>query len=141
MRLTVLDTNVIVSAGIKPRSYPAQILQAVIQQATIQLAVSPSIAAEYRRVCRYSKFTQYGFPPQWLEFLIENALKFPDGAPWPHPLPDPEDASFLSLADATGAWLITGNLKHYPLKSRGGVVVRTPAKYVATLDQQSLTQE
>jgi uncharacterized protein len=56
--------------------------------------------------------SQYGFPPQWLEFLIESALRFPDGEPWPHALPDPDDARFLSLAYKTGAWLITGNLKH-----------------------------
>jgi putative PIN family toxin of toxin-antitoxin system len=136
MRLIVLDTNVIVSAGIKSKSYPALILQTVIQQASIQIVVSPSIAAEYRRVCRYSKFMKYGFPPDWLEFLIESALKFPDGEPWSHPLPDPEDACFLSLAHATGAWLITGNVKHYPAKSRKGVIVRTPAEYAAILDDQ-----
>jgi uncharacterized protein len=42
---------------------------------------------------------------------------------------------FLSLAHKTGAWLITGNLKHYPVASREGVTVHTPAEYVAILDQ------
>jgi uncharacterized protein len=135
MRLVVLDTNVIISAGIKPKGFPAQIVQSVIQEANIQIAVSPSILAEYRRVFRYSKFARYGFPPQWLEFLIESALRFPDGEPWPHPLPDPTDGCFLSLSYKTGAWLITGNLKHYPVESREGVTVHIPAKYVAILDQ------
>jgi uncharacterized protein len=135
MRLIVLDTNVIVSAGIKREGFPARIIQSVIQEASIQIAVSASIVAEYRRVSRYSKFAQYDFPPVWLEFLIESALRFPDGAPWPHPLPDPDDAPFLSLAKTTGAWLITSNLKHYPAKSRGGVIVRTPAEYVPTLHE------
>jgi uncharacterized protein len=134
MRLVVLDTNIIVSAGIKPRGFPAQIVQSVIQEANIQIAVSPSILAEYRRVFRYSKFARYGFPPQWLEFLIESALRFPDES-WPHSLPDPDDVRFLSLAHKTGAWLITGNLKHYPVASREGVTVHTPAEYVAILDQ------
>lgn len=135
MRLVVLDTNVIISAGIKRNSFPAQIVRTAIQEAKIQIVVSASIVAEYRRVSRYSKFAQYGFPPAWLEFLIESALRFPDGAPWPHPLPDPDDACFLSLAKTTGAWLITGNLKHYPVKSREGVVVHTPAEYVSMLEQ------
>ncbi|MDX6463342.1 MAG: uncharacterized protein QOE55_7039 [Acidobacteriaceae bacterium] len=135
MRLVVLDTNVIVSAGIKPKGFPAQIVQSVIQEANIQIVVSSSIVAEYRRVSRYSKFAQYDFPPQWLEFLIESALRFPDGQPWPHPLPDPADECFLSLAHKTGAWLITGNLKHYPVESREGVTVHAPAEYVAILDQ------
>jgi putative PIN family toxin of toxin-antitoxin system len=135
MRLVVLDTNVIVSAGIKPKGFPAQIVQSVIQDANIQIVVSPSIVAEYRRVSQYSKFAQYGFPPQWLEFLIESALRFPDGEPRPHPLPDLDDARFLSLALKTGAWLITGNLRHYPAESREGVTVRTPAAYVVILDR------
>jgi putative PIN family toxin of toxin-antitoxin system len=135
MRLVVLDTNVIVSAGIKRDGFPARIVRSAIQEANIQIAVSPSVVAEYRRVSRYSKFAQYDFPPEWLEFLIESALRFPDGASWPHPLPDPDDASFLSLVRTTGAWLITGNLKHYPARSRGGVIVRTPAEYVALLDE------
>ena len=137
MRLIVLDTNVVVSAGIKPIGFPAQILRAVIREANVQIVVSPSITAEYRQVCRYSKFAQYGFPPQWREFLIESALRFPDSAPWPHPLPDPDDQCFLSLARDTGAWLITGNLKHYPVGSRAGVTVHAPAEYVATLDENS----
>jgi uncharacterized protein len=137
MRLVVLDTNVIVSAGIKQKGFPAQIVQSVIQEANIQIVVSPSIVAEYRRVSRYSKFAQYGFPPQWLEFLIESALRFPDGEPWPHPLPDPADKCFLSLAHKTGAWLITGNLKHYPVQLREEVAVHTPAAYVSILNEQS----
>jgi putative PIN family toxin of toxin-antitoxin system len=137
MRLAVLDTNVIVSAGIQPKGFPAQILQAVIQEASVQIAVSPAIIDEYRRVSRYSKFAQYGFPPQWLEFLIESALRFPDGVPWPHPLPDRDDACFLSLAQTTGACLVTGNLKHYPVESRGSVTVHTPAEYMAILHKNS----
>ena len=137
MRLVVLDTNVIVSAGIKPMGFPAHIVRNAIQDANIQIAVSPSIVSKYRRVSRYSKFAQYRFPPQWLEFLIEGALRFPDGEPWPHPLPDPDDRCFLSLAHKTGAWLITGNLKHYPAKTRDGVTVHTPVAYVAILDEHS----
>jgi len=71
----------------------------------------------------------------WLEFLIEGALRFPDGEAWPHPLPDPEDGCFLSPARTTGAWLITGNLKHYPAESRAGVVVQSPSEYAAMLDE------
>jgi predicted nucleic acid-binding protein len=134
MRLLVLDTNVVVSAGIKPQGFPARIVQSVIREANIQIVVRPSIVAEYRRVARYSRFAHYDFPPLWLEFLIEGAMLFPDGAPWPLPLPDPEDACFLSLAKMTGAWLITGNLKHYPEPSRAGVIVRSPAEYVGLVN-------
>ncbi len=135
MRLVVLDTNVVVSAGIKPSGVPARIVDAVILGREIQTAVSPSIAIEYRRVMRYSKFGRFGFPPLWLEFLIEESLRCADGPPWPHPLPDPDDASFLRAARQTGAWLITGNVKHIPARSREGVIVRTPAEYLKVLEE------
>ena len=135
MRLIVLDTNVIVSARIKPNGFPARIIRDVIQDANIQIVVSPSIVAEYRRVTQYSKFAEYDFPPQWLEFLLEGALRFPNGESWPYPLPDPDDACFLSLAKTTGAWLVTGNLNHYPAECREDVKVLTPAEYVAVLDE------
>ena len=39
----------------------------------------------------------------------------------------------LALAKATGAWLITGNLKHYPEELRAGVQVISPAEYLERL--------
>ena len=47
--------------GIKQDGFPARIIQTAIQEASIQIAVSPSITAEYRRVSGYSKFAQYTF--------------------------------------------------------------------------------
>ena len=135
MRLVVLDTNVIVSAGIKQSGAPARIVETVILGEEIQTVVSPSIVTEYKRVMRYSKFGRFGFPPPWLEFLIEESLRCADGPAWPHVLPDPEDAAFLRAARQTGAWLITGNMKHYPVRSREGVLARTPAEYLKALEK------
>lgn len=132
MRLILLDTNVLVSAGIKPDSGPASIVTAALRD-EIKLVACPSVVAEYRAVFRYARFARYGFPPLWLEFLIDSALKTPEPSTWPHTLPDPYDAKFLALAEATGAWLVTGNLKHYPPHLRGGVKVIPPAEYAAIL--------
>ena len=132
MRLVVLDTNIVVSAGIKRHGPPARIVEAVLN-AEIQVAVSPAIIDEYRSVYRYYKFAPFDFPPRWLEFLIEGGLRFSDEEPWPYFLPDPDDGCFLSLAQRTGAWLVTGNLKHYPVRSRDGVTVQLPAEYLEIL--------
>jgi predicted nucleic acid-binding protein len=132
MRLALLDTNVLVSVGIKPGSGPARIVTAALR-GEIQLVVCPAIAAEYRAVMLYARFARDGFPPFWIEFLIDSALKLPDGIDWPHSLPDPDDAKFLSLAKQTGAWLVTGNLKHYPRDARDGVTILSPAEYAETL--------
>lgn len=45
--------------------------------------------------------------------------------------PDGEDLVFLGLARATGAQLVTGNLKDFPTAIREGVQVRSPAEYLS----------
>ncbi|MGD0547132.1 MAG: hypothetical protein ABR991_04815 [Terracidiphilus sp.] len=39
----------------------------------------------------------------------------------------------MALALAAGAWLVTGNLKHFPETARKGVRVLSPAGYLAHL--------
>lgn len=133
MRLVVLDTNVIISAGIKPVGIPAKLIMDWVLEGHIQLVTSPWIAGEYREVARRAKFRRYGFPPLWLEFLIEESLCLPEPVPWPHVGSDPHDAPFLALAHAAGAWLVTGNLKHFPASMCGDVRVLSPADYLACL--------
>jgi hypothetical protein len=89
--------------------------------------------SEYREVVRRATFFRYGFPPLWLEFLIDESLHLPDPEVWPLVGPDPKDLPFLALAHAAGAWLVTGNLKHFPQALRGGVTVLSPAEYLAHL--------
>ncbi len=133
MRLAVLDTNVIVSAGINPDGPPASLLLDWVFRAQLAVATCPWIVEEYQTVVRRSKFRAYGFPPSWLEPLIDITFHLPDPAPWPYSLPDPKDAPFLALAHATGAWLVTGNVKHFPEKARAGVTVVSPAVYLTHL--------
>jgi putative PIN family toxin of toxin-antitoxin system len=133
MKLVVLDTNVIVSAGIAPGGAPAMLLFDWVLKGKVQVAVGPTVVAEYREVFRRLKFRRYGFPPLWLEFLIEETLWLPDPESWTRPGPDPKDAPFLALANAAGAWLVTGNLKHFPETARNGVIVLSPADYLAHL--------
>jgi putative PIN family toxin of toxin-antitoxin system len=78
MKLVVLDTNVIVSAGIAPGGAPAMLLFDWVLKGKVQVAVGPTVVAEYREVVRRPKFRRYGFPPLWLEFLIEETLWLPD---------------------------------------------------------------
>ena len=133
MRLVVLDTNIIISAGIKPGGAPARLVMDWVLDGQLQVVTSPSIIREYREVVRRPKFRCYGFPPQWLEFLIDESLRLPNPAPWALSGPDPKDLPFLALAKVAGAWLVTGNLKHFPERFRDGVTVLSPADYLAHL--------
>lgn len=133
MRLAVFDTNVIVSAAIKREGAPAKLVMDWVLEGQVQLVTCPSIVTEYREVVRREKFHRYGFPPLWLEFMIEESLRLPAPQTWPHRVPDSKDSMFLALAHAAGAWLVTGNLKHFPEAGRNGVAVFSPAAYLAHL--------
>jgi uncharacterized protein len=135
MRLIVLDTNVIVSAGIKPGSAPAKLVMDWVLEGQVQAVTSPWIVEEYREVVRRAKFRRYEFPPLWLEFLIEESLHLPDPANLAATglSPDPKDIPFLALAQMAGAWLITGNLKHFPETVRKKVRVLSPVEYLGWL--------
>jgi putative PIN family toxin of toxin-antitoxin system len=135
MRLAVFDTNVVVSAAIKPEGAPARLMMDWVLEGQVQLVTSPRIVAEYREVIRREKFYRYGFPPLWLEFIIEESLQLPNPEPWPLPIPDAKDEPFLALAHASGAWLVTGNLKHFPEAARNGVTVLSPAAYLTHLTE------
>jgi uncharacterized protein len=136
MKLVVLDTNVVVSAGITPGGAAAMLLSDWVLKGQIQVIISPWIVEEYQEVAQRPKFRRYGFPPLWLDVLIEGSLRLPEPVPWPYQGPDPKDLPFLALAHASGAWLVTGNLKHFPAPLRHGVTVLSPAKYLAHLTAQ-----
>ena len=133
MRLVVLDTNIIVSAGIKPEGAPAKLVMDSVLEGLVQVVTSPLIIEEYRAIVERPKFHRFGFPPLWLEFLIEESMRLPDPVKWPHPGPDPKDMPFLALAHDAGAWLVTGNLRHFPDELREGVTVLSPTDYLAHL--------
>jgi uncharacterized protein len=134
MRLVVLDTNVIVSAGVKPNGPPSLIVESALM-GEVQIVTCPCILDEYLDVVRRAKFLRYRFPPPWLQLLVEESLHLPDPEPWPLALPDSDDAPFLALAHKAGAWLVTGNLRHFPQSARRGVTVLTPAAYLKHLTE------
>ncbi|HVJ09904.1 MAG TPA: putative toxin-antitoxin system toxin component, PIN family [Acidisarcina sp.] len=129
MRLIVLDSNVLVSARINTQGSPSRIVNLVLYGA-IQIVTSPKVSEEYREVTSRAKFHPYGFPPLWLSVLIKNSLVLPDYEVESCSCPDPKDLPFLALAHASGAWLVTGNLRHFPEQGRNAVIVLSPADYL-----------
>ncbi len=128
-RAVVLDTNILVSAGLKPESAVASLVERALLR-EMPIHVCPSIVAEYQLVMARPKFRKAGFPPLWLPRLLRVAFHEAEPPPWPLQGPDPEDLVFLALAKTTGGVLVTGNLADYPAAIRGGVVVMTPADYL-----------
>ena len=133
-RAVVLDTNVLVSAALRPGSDIARILERVLlRQAPVY--VCPSIAAEYREVLSRPRFRPRGLPPAWLPRLLEIAFHEPEPGPWPLEGPDPDDLVFLALANASGAVLVTGNLADFPIEIRGDVIVMSPSEHLVQIPE------
>ena len=103
MRIAVLDTNVVVSAGIKSDGPPGALIDNWVLNHRVQIVTCPAIVLEYQFVIGREKFRRHAFPPRWLEVMIRSSLQLPDPPDWPHSLPDPKDAPFLALAKIAGA--------------------------------------
>ena len=110
----VLDTNVVVSATLKPQGREALILTLALE-GELRLLVSEPILWEYERVLPREKFRVDAARLSALLELIRKA------GHWLHPVrdlseaSDPSDNRFLECAEAGEAdYLVTGNRRHFP---------------------------
>ena len=114
----VIDTNVLVSALLSSNNDAAtvKVMAKVLGGEIIQI-YSDHITAEYRAVLARPKF---GFPPELAELLIASIEKFgipTEPAASGLTLPDMKDLPFYEVVlekRSDGAYLVTGNLKHFP---------------------------
>ena len=126
----VLDTNVLVSGLLNPHGAPSDLLRMVIA-GKLRVCYDARILSEYREVLLRPRF---GFEPARVGILLDQigATGVPVVAsPLDKPLPDVDDEPFLEVACSGGAeFLITGNLKHYPARSRREVPVVSPREFM-----------
>jgi putative PIN family toxin of toxin-antitoxin system len=110
----VLDTNIVVSAALKPEGLQrTAFLLATTKPA--RLYVSAPILAEYRRVLARTELRiRRGLQLQYLE-LIKNHAHVVRPSRVVRAASDPGDDMFLECADEARAdYLITGNARHFP---------------------------
>jgi putative PIN family toxin of toxin-antitoxin system len=110
----VVDTNILVSAALKPDGLQRTVLVLAVTKPA-RLYVSDEILGEYREVLARPEFKiRRGLQQRLLQLLTSRAKLV---------LPrrrleitgDPDDNMFLDCADAAGAdYLITGNQRHFP---------------------------
>jgi putative PIN family toxin of toxin-antitoxin system len=122
----VIDTNVLVAAALNPAGTPARVVELARTQKFTAI-LSPAVMAEYTDVLYRSRFS---FPTDVVASLLSDletlGLWLPDSPMELAGLPDPDDAAFIALARASGASIITGNLRHFPPEC--GVEVLTPGQ-------------
>lgn len=110
----VLDTNIVVSAAIKPDG-PQRTVLLLAMAKPVRWYVSEQIMAEYAAVlARPELKIRRGLRQQLLQ-LIKNRSFVVVASDLPQVTTDPADNIFVECADAARAdYLVTGNQRHYP---------------------------
>lgn len=109
----VLDTNILVSALINENGKPRKILN-LFYDKEIVVHYSDNIIEEYKEVLSRKEL---GINPEKIGKVINAVRKIGMRV---EPLksvlemPDESDRIFYDTAKSTDAWLLTGNMKHYP---------------------------
>lgn len=110
----VLDTNIVVSAALKPAGLQRTVLLLTLTKPA-RLYVSPAILREYRIVLSRAELQiRKGLRHQLLQ-LLENRAHSVASSSLLQVTSDPADNIFVECADAALAdYLITGNPRHFP---------------------------
>jgi putative PIN family toxin of toxin-antitoxin system len=126
----VIDTNVLISAAIKPAGLQRTALLLAITKPA-RWYVSRPVLEEYREVlARKELKIRKGLQRQLLQ-LIRNRSHLVAKTRRIEAALDPDDNIFLECADAAGAdYLITGNQKHFPKFWKKTKVI-TPREFVS----------
>ena len=132
MRL-VLDTNLLVSALLKPGSVPDRLLTTIWEGAAVAL-YDARITDEYRAVLARPKFRgiDRARVDELFARLLAHGEEIPRLAEWQGAMRDEGDRIFVEIALAGRAdAIVTGNLKDYP--QHLGFDVHPPATVLAML--------
>ena len=110
----VIDTNIVVSAALKPDGLQRTVLLLAITKPA-KLFVSAPVLAEYREVlARPELKIRKGLRHQVLQLIKSHSQTVRPSRPLTITL-DPDDNIFLECADAAHAdYLVTGNPRHFP---------------------------
>jgi putative PIN family toxin of toxin-antitoxin system len=124
--LAVLDTNVLVSALLSPLGNPAKVYKLFLTE-NLKLVYSSEILAEYSDVLlRPHLRIPTSEAAKVLEAIRERGTRI-EPTPSIHDMVDEDDRVFYDTARLAGAYLVTGNKKHYPDEE----FILTPAEFLS----------
>ena len=132
----VVDTNVLVSALIKPSGIPAQLLT---HTTPFTLITSQEILAELDRVLHYPRIRhRYNLSEQLINDYLSTLQADSEVLQVTHPVQgvsqDPDDDKFLACAVSTQAeYLVSGDLHLTSLKRYQNTLILTPRQFLAVL--------
>lgn len=128
----VVDTNIVVSALLKPDSLPDLIINMILDK-NFTLCLSEEIFNEYQGVLNRVKFKRLNQAK-----IRRLLLKIKKDAKWVRPSvsvdiikKDPQDNKFLECAlEAHADYFITGNTKHFSFKKFKNIHIVTPKEFL-----------
>jgi putative PIN family toxin of toxin-antitoxin system len=134
----VIDTNVVISAALKPEGLQRTTLILAITKPA-RLYVSQPILEEYADVlARPELKTRKGLRRQLLQ-LIKNRSNLVVPSRRLEVSSDPDDNRFLECADAARAdYLVTGNLRHFPRFWKKTKII-TPREFIGLVAPHLIT--
>ena len=116
----IIDTNVLVSAMLKTGSVPGQVMAEALNGDIIPV-LNDGIIAEYEDVLNRPKFH---FDKRAVRVFMNEIKKravYTDAGAIEEDIPDPKDVVFYAVLmekrKDDEAYLVTGNLKHYPMRT------------------------
>ena len=125
LKRVVIDTNVLASALMTPTGNPAKVYKMFLTE-TIVLVYSEEIMFEYEDVLYRPRLR---IPTEDADMVLEAIRQYGDmviPSPSSDFMPDEDDRVFYDAASCAGAYLITGNKRHYPEES----FILTPAEFL-----------
>jgi len=126
-RRVVLDTNVLVSALLTPSGNPAKIYRMFLAE-ELTLVYSEEIIAEYQDVLHRPRLMLHTDDTDTVLRAIRCCGVLVAPVPSSGPMLDEDDRIFFDAAKCTGAYLVTGNTRHYPCES----FILTPTEFLHT---------
>ncbi|MDZ4339862.1 MAG: putative toxin-antitoxin system toxin component, PIN family [candidate division NC10 bacterium] len=139
MLRAVLDANVLVSALIRPKGPPGQIVVRLLRDRAFTLVTSPDILSEVRRSLAYPRVRKHLIASDddldlWVASLalvgepVEGRLRIAAVAE------DPEDDKYIAAAlEGRAQFLVTGDAHLLALKTYEGVRMVTPRVFLGLL--------
>ena len=130
MRHAVIDTNILVSALLRPQGPPGQVMAAALAGRMIPV-FSDAVFAEYGSVLtRPLLGLDTAQVRRALAAMHNVGVRVHTALTPPADLPDPDDWPFIACALAAGCPVVTGNAKDFP--PRLGIEVVSARQWVDT---------
>ena len=129
MTRTVVDTNILVSALLSPSGNPAKVYRMFLT-GILTLVYSEDILTEYQDVLYRPRL---GIPHDDADIVL-TAIRQHGVKTEPfssaEPFADEDDRVFYDVAKHSGAYLVTGNIKHFPKEP----FILAPAQFLELLN-------